>query len=98
MSKTIDHNKGICKQYKETGYCSYGDSCVFLHERYFEDTPTPHQENTDTCIYCKKQYFEKIVTLCNHNFCLNCAIKQFKDNERCFICKKFTYGQFKPLF
>merc|ERR1712046_472661 len=24
---------GICKDYKETGYCGYGDTCKFLHDR-----------------------------------------------------------------
>merc|ERR1719326_2592971 len=24
---------GICKDYKETGYCGYGDSCKYLHDR-----------------------------------------------------------------
>lgn len=23
----------ICKDYKETGYCSFGDSCKFIHDR-----------------------------------------------------------------
>merc|ERR1719346_565208 len=24
---------GICKDYKETGYCGFGDTCKFLHDR-----------------------------------------------------------------
>lgn len=28
-----DYAPDICKDYKETGYCGYGDSCVFLHDR-----------------------------------------------------------------
>merc|ERR1712151_118626 len=24
---------GICKDYKETGYCGFGDSCKYLHDR-----------------------------------------------------------------
>jgi len=24
---------GVCKDYKETGFCGYGDSCKFLHDR-----------------------------------------------------------------
>eukprot|EP00927_Polykrikos_kofoidii_P071601 TRINITY_DN67860_c0_g1_i1.p1 TRINITY_DN67860_c0_g1~~TRINITY_DN67860_c0_g1_i1.p1 ORF type:complete len:356 (+),score=70.23 TRINITY_DN67860_c0_g1_i1:202-1269(+) len=24
---------GVCKDYKETGYCGFGDSCKFLHDR-----------------------------------------------------------------
>lgn len=29
----VDYQPDICKDYKETGYCGYGDSCKFLHDR-----------------------------------------------------------------
>lgn len=29
----IDYAPDVCKDYKETGYCGYGDSCKFLHDR-----------------------------------------------------------------
>eukprot|EP01055_Gregarina_sp_Pseudo9_P003968 Gregarina_sp_Pseudo_9__3967@NODE_410_length_2896_cov_13_895695_g387_i0_p2_GENE_NODE_410_length_2896_cov_13_895695_g387_i0NODE_410_length_2896_cov_13_895695_g387_i0_p2_ORF_typecomplete_len237_score68_91zfCCCH/PF00642_24/1_7e09zf_CCCH_4/PF18345_1/0_00016zfCCCH_4/PF18044_1/0_0029zfCCCH_3/PF15663_5/0_015zfCCCH_8/PF18633_1/0_39Torus/PF16131_5/0_45zfCCCH_2/PF14608_6/0_63_NODE_410_length_2896_cov_13_895695_g387_i04471157 len=29
----IDYNPEICKDYKETGYCGFGDTCKFLHDR-----------------------------------------------------------------
>ena len=28
-----DYEPCICKDYKETGYCGFGDSCKFLHDR-----------------------------------------------------------------
>lgn len=28
-----DYQPDICKDYKETGYCGFGDSCKFLHDR-----------------------------------------------------------------
>lgn len=33
FSSRFDYQPDICKDYKETGYCGYGDSCVFLHDR-----------------------------------------------------------------
>eukprot|EP01068_Selenidium_serpulae_P009269 Selendium_serpulae@DN5193_c0_g1_i4.p1 len=33
MTMRIDLNPEICKDYKETGYCGYGDTCKFLHDR-----------------------------------------------------------------
>ncbi|CAF1032610.1 unnamed protein product [Didymodactylos carnosus] len=27
-----DYEPDICKDYKETGYCGFGDSCKFLHD------------------------------------------------------------------
>lgn len=29
----IDYAPDICKDYKETGFCGFGDSCKFLHDR-----------------------------------------------------------------
>ena len=28
-----DYQEGICKDYFETGYCGWGDACIFLHTR-----------------------------------------------------------------
>jgi RING finger protein 113A len=33
MTFIMDYKPDICKDYKETGYCGYGDSCKFLHDR-----------------------------------------------------------------
>ncbi len=33
VSARFDYQPDICKDYKETGYCSYGDTCKFLHDR-----------------------------------------------------------------
>ncbi|KAK9768243.1 RNA-splicing factor [Basidiobolus ranarum] len=29
----FDYQPDICKDYKETGFCGYGDSCIFMHDR-----------------------------------------------------------------
>ena len=33
VSTRFDYQPDICKDYKNTGYCGYGDSCKFLHDR-----------------------------------------------------------------
>ncbi|PSC72199.1 zinc finger CCCH domain-containing 1 [Micractinium conductrix] len=33
MTVRIDYQPDICKDYKETGYCGYGDACKFMHDR-----------------------------------------------------------------
>jgi RING finger protein 113A len=33
LNARFDYQPDICKDYKETGYCGYGDSCKFLHDR-----------------------------------------------------------------
>lgn len=32
-SVRFDYQPDVCKDYKETGFCSYGESCKFLHDR-----------------------------------------------------------------
>jgi RING finger protein 113A len=33
MTVRVDYQPDVCKDYKETGYCGFGDSCKFLHDR-----------------------------------------------------------------
>ncbi|GAW82648.1 hypothetical protein, conserved [Plasmodium gonderi] len=33
MTLRIDYEPCICKDYKETGYCGFGDTCIYLHDR-----------------------------------------------------------------
>lgn len=33
ITTRFDYQPDVCKDYKETGYCGYGDSCKFLHDR-----------------------------------------------------------------
>lgn len=32
-SVRVDYQADVCKDYKETGYCGFGDACKFLHDR-----------------------------------------------------------------
>lgn len=32
-SVRMDYQPDVCKDFKETGYCGFGDSCKFLHDR-----------------------------------------------------------------
>lgn len=34
MTMYVDYNPEICKDYKETGYCGFGNTCKFLHDRH----------------------------------------------------------------
>ncbi len=33
MTVLVDYQPDVCKDYKETGFCGFGDSCKFLHDR-----------------------------------------------------------------
>jgi hypothetical protein len=43
----FDFQPDICKDYKETGYCGFGDSCKFLHDRSFEDEKYARKQDED---------------------------------------------------
>lgn len=32
-SSRFDYQPDLCKDWKETGYCGFGDSCKFMHDR-----------------------------------------------------------------
>ena len=31
--ENIDYNPSLCKDYHDTGYCCFGDSCIYIHDR-----------------------------------------------------------------
>ena len=33
MGENIDYNPSLCKDYHDTGYCCFGDSCIYIHDR-----------------------------------------------------------------
>ena len=33
ISIVLDTDLDVCKDYKETGFCGYGDTCIYLHDR-----------------------------------------------------------------
>lgn len=41
VTTRFDYEPSICKDYKETGFCGFGDTCIYLHDR--SDTLTGWQ-------------------------------------------------------
>jgi len=33
VTARFDYDPSICKDYKETGFCGFGDTCIYLHDR-----------------------------------------------------------------
>ena len=29
----VDYKTGICKDFRDTGFCGFGDNCIFMHDR-----------------------------------------------------------------
>jgi RING finger protein 113A len=46
------------------------------------------------CFICKKKFVDPVVTFCGHFFCENCAIEKNRENSKCVICSKETFGVF----
>lgn len=58
-----DYQPDICKDYKETGYCGFGDSCKFLHDRsdykfgwQLEQEEHSHQDDGETSYEVPDEY------------------------------------------
>ncbi|CAH8336776.1 unnamed protein product [Eruca vesicaria subsp. sativa] len=91
VSARFDYQPGICKDYKETGYCGYGDSCKFVHdhgdykpgwqiEKEWEEAEKVRKRNKAMGVEDddeKKQepFVDPVVTKCEHYFCEHCALK-----------------------
>ena len=33
VTTIIDYQQDVCKDFKETGFCGFGDTCIYLHDR-----------------------------------------------------------------
>jgi len=82
----MDYQPDVCKDYKETGFCGYGDSCKFMHDRgdYLAGwqldkldpgvAEVPQEEEDEevpfACLICRKEFTEPVVTKCGHYFCM----------------------------
>ncbi|KAL4627748.1 hypothetical protein ACB092_05G188200 [Castanea dentata] len=108
VSVRFDYQPDICKDYKETGYCGYGDSSEKASKRNLalglddEDDggvdPSEEDEEDDSlpfaCFICRQRFVNVVVTKCKHYFCEHCALKHHAKNKKCFVCNKPTLGIF----
>eukprot|EP00124_Ichthyophonus_hoferi_P004360 Ihof_evm3s470 gene=Ihof_evmTU3s470 len=51
----FDYQPDICKDYKETGYCGFGDTCKFLHDRSDYKSGWQLEQEWDRKQYGKKE-------------------------------------------
>ena len=77
--------RGVCKQYYETGYCIFGDACKFLHVRKQSDTRVEARKK-NACAQCGAPLKpgETCVPKCGHKMCLSCVQSGAK---ACPVCK-----------
>ncbi|KAA8493742.1 Pre-mRNA-splicing factor CWC24 [Porphyridium purpureum] len=98
---TFDFQPHVCKDYKETGYCTFGDACKFAHIRGDASAPLrvakksdPKASESSGCCICQKEPREPVQTVCLHTFCEGCALARFDSDSTCATCSAETYGIF----
>ncbi|PWA42897.1 RING finger protein [Artemisia annua] len=91
VSARFDYQPDICKDYKETGYCGYGDSCKFMHDRGDYKSGWQMERDWDEA---EKPFVDPVVTKCKHYFCEHCALKHHAKKKKCFVCNQPTLGIF----
>ncbi|KAG4304873.1 hypothetical protein PORY_001548 [Pneumocystis oryctolagi] len=81
----IDYAPDVCKDYKQTGFCGFGDSCKFLHDR--EDYKAGWQLDRE---WEEVQYKKRIATL--HAKGQESHSEESSSDEdipfACFICRE----------
>ncbi|ONH95912.1 hypothetical protein PRUPE_7G095500 [Prunus persica] len=110
-SSTPDSNPDICKDYKDTGYCGYGDSCKFMHDRgdYKSGWQMEREQRKMMMMMMMRMArchlhvssagnHYPVVTKCNHYFCEHCTLKHHSKNKKCFVCNKPTLGIFSTVY
>ena len=100
-----DFNPMICRPFYETGYCGFGDNCIYRHDREeiihsYElkmETIGPLDDN-EYCFGCKRDISSLLMMImsCKHEFCKECAVKSVA-SKKCLKCKKPVEPSIRPV-
>uniref|UniRef100_A0A1I7XSW5 RING-type domain-containing protein n=1 Tax=Heterorhabditis bacteriophora TaxID=37862 RepID=A0A1I7XSW5_HETBA len=88
-----DFAPDICKDYKETGFCTFGGNITDDTLQSFE-IHNDGDEIPEICYTCGNEFTDPVITRCGHYFCELCALNQFKKSKKCPICNEPTGGVF----
>ncbi|KAI8903864.1 RING finger protein 113A-like protein [Gorgonomyces haynaldii] len=81
ISSRFDYAPDVCKDYKESGYCGFGDSCKFVHDRSDYKTGWQLEQEWDEQQKKKQERVEYFEVQSEHD----------SDDDlpfACYICRK----------
>lgn len=96
-----DYEPMICKDYKETGYCGFGDSCKFMHDRSDYKFGWQLEREVDQGTYHESDDEKYVISSDDDDLPHKCAIcrEQFKSPivTRCkhYFCEKCALENYK---
>ncbi|XP_005105342.1 E3 ubiquitin-protein ligase RNF113A [Aplysia californica] len=96
-----DYQPDICKDYKETGFCGFGDSCKFLHDRSDYKHGWQLEREMEQGTYGQKDEENYEISSDEDDLPFKCFIcrNSFQDPvvTKCkhYFCEKCALGQYK---
>ncbi|OII73228.1 ZF-CCCH zinc finger domain-containing protein [Cryptosporidium ubiquitum] len=100
LTLRMDYQHDICKDFKETGYCGFGDTCKFLHDR--SDFKSGWQLDREWDKEQKRKRLKINPTFkgnSNHEDgnLLSESTNSNQPPKKCFICKKKWRSDSNPI-
>lgn len=100
LTLRMDYQHDICKDFKETGYCGFGDTCKFLHDRSDFKSGWQLDKEWDREQREKRQRMDSLIKGCHVLARENCPSKAPEPGQppkKCIICKKKWSSSSNPV-